>query len=72
MYDGSNISVYKNGGFVTEAAKTGNLADSAFDLYMGIDEDGISFPFNGQIDEVRVWNRALTAVEIREEYQQGS
>ena len=30
--------------------------------------DGAAYPFNGKIDEVRVWNRALTAAEVQHHY----
>jgi len=39
----------------------------AYQFTMGRTYNGANF-FNGSIDEVRVWNRALTADEIRQQY----
>ena len=33
---------------------------------------GVHYPFNGVIDEVRIYNRALSTAEIRQYYAQGA
>ncbi|MBK6772287.1 MAG: proprotein convertase P-domain-containing protein [Ignavibacteria bacterium] len=58
-----NFNIYINGildssSVVAGAAPTANT-DS---LYIGI--SGASTPFNGMLDEVRLWNRELTAAEV--------
>src|SRR4030095_5727207 len=53
-----------NGTQVASVARTGSLATSGFPLQIG----GDSFygqRFTGTIDEVRVYNRALTPAEIQ-------
>jgi hypothetical protein len=71
-YDGSTITVYANGVAVGTESKTGNITD-----------DGSSAPFNiggrsdccfytGGIDEVEVFDRALSASEIKGLYEAGS
>jgi flagellin-like protein len=47
------------------ALRSGSVSNS-YPLYVGIFQDGSGSPFNGIIDEVRVWNRALSAAEISE------
>ena len=42
------------------------------DLYFGTWEGAGSYPFNGLIDEVKIYNTALTAEEIKQDYNQGS
>jgi|GEM_PF-2870420 len=64
VYNGTEIATYKNGVFITNVSKTGNMADSPVDLYIGIDEDGSSGAFNGTIDDVMIFNRSLSAAEI--------
>ena len=58
-----NFNIYINGildssSVVASAAPIANT-DS---LYIGI--SGASTPFNGKLDEVRLWNRELTAAEV--------
>lgn len=56
-------SIYINGILDTSAVFAGTLPNSNTDsLYIGI--SGGSTPFNGQLDEVRVWARELTSAEV--------
>ena len=40
-------------------------------LKIGIGEDDISYPFNGKIDDVRIYNRVLSNSEINSLYHEG-
>ena len=63
-YDGSTLRLYVNGTQVASTAHTGNIATSNNALQIG--GDGIYGQFfAGLIDEVRVYNRALTATQIQ-------
>jgi fibronectin type 3 domain-containing protein len=63
-YDKVNVILYVNGTQVATGAATANIATSANPLQIG--GDGIYGQyFNGRIDEVRIYNRALTATEIQ-------
>lgn len=55
---------YLNGEFVNDYSDSGNIATSENNLLIG------SY-FNGFIDEVYIYNRALTEDEIRAIYEQG-
>jgi fibronectin type 3 domain-containing protein len=63
-YDGSNLRLYLNGTLVSTTAVSGSLAASTGVLRIG--GNGV-WPewFAGLIDEVRVYNRALSAAEIQ-------
>jgi hypothetical protein len=71
-YDGSWARLYVNGIETVRANYTGGidygLGPRAFDI--GGDLWGVEF-FHGLIDEVAVWNRALTEAEIQKCYQKG-
>ena len=62
-YDGSNIKIYANGVLTGIAPQTGNIAPSTSPLWLGGDPLHGQH-FHGLIDEVRVYNRALTEAEI--------
>ena len=49
---------------------TPNIGNQNF--YLGTWESGLSYPFDGDIDEVKIYNRALTADEIKQDYNAGS
>jgi hypothetical protein len=63
-YDGASIRLYLNGTEVSSAARTGALATSNRSLTIGGDSFFGQY-FTGLIDEVRVYNRALSPEEIQ-------
>ncbi|MEW6127478.1 MAG: HYR domain-containing protein [Acidobacteriota bacterium] len=70
VYNGATIKVYADGAEVGSTAKTGNLAGSNVPFSIG-GRAGELF-FNGLIDEVEVFDRALSAAEIQSIYNAGS
>lgn len=64
-YDGSTARLYANGVQVNNASKSWNLTSNV--AYIGKQVSGFE-PWNGEIDEVRIYSRALSAAEIRELY----
>ncbi len=73
--DGSTLKLYTNGVLAaTGGTASSNYGSSSSTFHIGgggvFDASG-NF-FNGQIDEVAVWNRALSAAEISEQYQAAS
>jgi methionine-rich copper-binding protein CopC len=62
-YDGSSLKLYVNGAEVGTAAVSGNIVVSTGALRIGGNNLWGEF-LKGQIDEVRVYNRALAASEI--------
>lgn len=69
--EGSSIKFYKNA--ATPAIGTdpsGDCPMSTYDIYFGIDEDGISYPFNGKLDDIRIFNKVLISEEITQLYNE--
>ncbi|MGN9843775.1 LamG-like jellyroll fold domain-containing protein [Nonomuraea sp. H19] len=63
-YDGTTLRLYINGNQVAQTTKTGNIRTDTAPLRIG----GNSIwgeHFNGLIDEVRIYNRALTPTQIQ-------
>lgn len=78
-YDGSFVRIYVNGTCVLEQAQTGRIVYSTFPnmpLQIGASistrpgYDSVCY-FNGLIDEVAIYGRALTGQEILKHYQNG-
>lgn len=72
VYNGSNITVYINGTENTSAVATGESQYYNQKWQIGDNGSGPDYQFNGQIDEVRVYNRALSPSEILDLYQVGA
>jgi hypothetical protein len=62
-YGSGTFRLYVNGTEVATAASTGNMAASTGALRMGGNNIWGEF-FTGSIDDVRIYNRALTAAEV--------
>jgi hypothetical protein len=63
-YDGANLRLYVNGVQVGSLAQTGSMLVSARTLRIGGNSVWGEY-FNGLIDDVRIYNRALSATEIQ-------
>ncbi len=69
-WDGSNMRLYINGVLDNTAATTiSSIGTSSDPIRIG---NQFNFGFIGQIDEPALYNRALTAAEIRANYQAGN
>jgi len=62
-WDGSTARIYVNGEMVFEQAQTGELVPPGLPLRIG-HRNGSAHYFSGIIDEVRIYNHALTEIEI--------
>jgi RHS repeat-associated protein len=63
-YDGSLLKLYVNGALVGSASVTEAIGASAEPLRFGGNTIWLEESFKGRIDEVRIYDRALTAAEI--------
>ncbi len=63
-YDGATLRLFVNGVQVASVARSGAIATSADPLQIGGDPIYGQY-FAGRIDEVRVYNTALTAAQIQ-------
>ena len=67
-YDGSKLNLYIDGVARASVAATGSIADSsARSLNIGGFSEG-GFLFKGVVDDVQIYNRALSATEIQQLY----
>lgn len=63
-YDGSKVKSYTDGALTKSSDFNKNLDNSNEDLYVGISYPGSIEVFKGLLDEVRIYDRALTDSEI--------
>ncbi len=62
-YDGSNIKLYVNGTYQDSMPHLGKVRSSGNGLLLGVYSN--DYWFNGVIDEVRIYNRSLSQVDIQ-------
>jgi len=65
MYDGNSIDTYYDGDFVSRTPGSGNIVYDNNNLYIGKDGFYNNAFFTGLIDEVRIYNRYLSDMEIK-------
>ncbi len=71
-YDGAQLKVYANGVLnCTPLSFVGAIDNDDVSVTIGSREDGMDRWVDGVIDEVRIYNRALTAAEIQAKYLYG-
>ncbi len=63
--DGSNLKLYVNGILKSSTSQTITPVGNSYPLYIS----NPSYVLNGSIDDVRIYNRALSADEIKQLYQ---
>ena len=64
-YDGSYIRLYKNGIIVDSTAANGTITQTTQSFNLGmLDYQGSAFHLNGRLDEIRLWDVALSQTEI--------
>jgi len=71
VYNETNLLLYIDG--IEQLSKpsiSGNTMDNIADFQLGISGDKSSYPFNGSIDEVLIFNRSLSSTEISEIYNE--
>lgn len=65
------VSAYKNGGFVNSVTRTDGYSNSYGATFLIGAFSTSSLSFQGSLDEVRIYNRALSATEIATLYRSG-
>lgn len=72
-YDGSNSKLYVNGSLIaTGASDTRALNATGTNLYVGSSNGAIAQAMNGHVDGIAIYNRALTATEVADNYTAGT
>jgi uncharacterized protein (TIGR02145 family) len=69
-WDGSTIKFYINGNLVKLKSKNGSIVYNTESLFFGRRRNGVGANtfFYGKLDDIGIWNRALTQQEITELY----
>ncbi|MCF7836107.1 hypothetical protein K9N08_00405, partial [Candidatus Gracilibacteria bacterium] len=67
-YDRSNINIYLNGSLVKQGAASGDVLTNDTSLKIGTYTSALQF-FDGSIDDVAIYNRALSSAEISALYE---
>jgi hypothetical protein len=70
VYNGSELMIYKNGELVINSSYSGAIDTNNVDVHISCRDNAGSFNycFNGSVDEVRIWNRSLSASEVQQLY----
>jgi hypothetical protein len=67
--DSSTVSVYRDGALYISSSLSSSVAFSSIDAFqLGATGDGSGY-IEGKIDELRIYNRALTALQVDELYR---
>jgi len=67
VFNGTNLLVFLNG-VQSTGSSVSSLSFNERSLIIGKDGQTALYPFNGSIDEVRIWNYSLSATEIQQQY----
>jgi len=69
LYDGKSMKIYKNGlALPGSTSFSGNISRNSNNVTIG-QRVGNSYRWNGFIDEVKIYNRALSAAEVLADYK---
>jgi hypothetical protein len=71
-YDGATMKLYMNGILVNSQARSGSLQTSGQSLLFGRRDGNLQGYFDGKLDDIGIWNRALTPCEIQALYNSGN
>lgn len=63
-WDGTVFKTYRDGILLAQIEKSGILPENTESLYIGADYPGGDEFYNGDMDDLAIWNRALTAEEV--------
>ncbi len=63
-YDGAMLRLYINGALVGSVAYAGSVAANTFPLYIGANSQQAGRFWSGDLDEVKIYNAALTATQV--------
>lgn len=68
-FDGRTVRIYMNGEVCGEQPRSGRIGKNNFPIFLGSFAPAHSAHFEGLLDEVKLYNRALSAEELRTSYE---
>ncbi len=69
VYNGTNLLIYVNGTLENTSVFSGNVRSNKQPLGIGNGVGACNEPFNGIIDEPRIWKQALTSAEVNDTFR---
>lgn len=66
VYDGSRVAIYVNGVLDKAAAGSGPIGDSSYNVFIGENSEKRGRCLSGLLDDVRIYDRALSIEEVRQ------
>jgi hypothetical protein len=72
VYDGQRIALYVDGELEDSVSASGPIAVNTEPVWVGQNSMGRSRPFNGWCDELRLYDRGLSAGEVQALYRGGA
>ncbi len=70
-WDGGTLKVFHNGTLIGQTSGSGNIVSNSQPIILGTRADLTPYFFDGLLDEVAIYNRALTEDEILLHYENG-
>lgn len=70
LYDGTSMELYVNGNLISSTPGSGKINNYGMKLRIGSYVNFNAF-LRGTIDEIRIYNRALSPEEVKQHYEQG-
>jgi len=72
-YDGTTISLYKDGSLIDSGSLTITIDNPFNNLMIGSDYfNNASTTYDGYLDEIGIWSRCLTSIEVSQLYNSGN
>jgi len=69
---GGRTNLYLDGAIAGSSAVTQTIGSNAWPMYIGASDSTPNSPFDGKLDDIRIYQRALTSTEITNLYNGGS
>lgn len=66
------MKMYLNGALMDSSAAVGAMSGNSVALSVGYDSDGTAYRFDGTLDEVAIYDRALSAAEVNQHWVTGT
>lgn len=70
VYNGSQMRLYIDGKLDAQMNATGSIPTNNYDVLIGANDQRAGRNFEGQIDDVRIWNTGRSEAEILANYQE--
>ena len=75
VYDGASLFLYVDGTLDISKPASGSISQINHPVWLGYnvnENNGVTYPFDGLVDEASIYNRALSDAEIQAQYEAGN